>query len=304
MRKRNTGASIMFGGETPFAVKIPDGLILVPYGGGVNTLAELVMLRRLGIVPRAIVMANPGSERKASLRYLGLVARPWLRAIGFPSVVVISRKSEARRRLRAKRFETLAEECARTKTLPSIAYGKKRCSLKFKRDPQLWWAERQQWAQAEWDAGRKIVKAIGYDADESHRVRLGFDDADEHSKYAPWYPLHEAGIGRAECADSIRVDEDLVRIARAAGLDPVPPKSACTFCASNTIDEWEQLQQDEPEAFAGAVEMSRVAFAGIDSPDVVGLMRCNTPGKRHLHLWRGDGARGRQPDEMPCECAL
>ena len=49
------------------------------------------------------------------------------------------------------------------------------------------------------------------------------------------------------------------------------------------------------------------AEATITAPDVVGLMRCNTHGKRQLHVWAegGYGASdtGRE-EEMPCECAL
>jgi argininosuccinate synthase len=43
--------------------------ILAAYGGGVNTIAMLVWMRENGVRPWAIVMANPGSERKATIRY-------------------------------------------------------------------------------------------------------------------------------------------------------------------------------------------------------------------------------------------
>lgn len=82
-------------------------------------------------------------------------------------------------------------------------------------------------------------------------------------------------------------------------------KSACTFCPNNTLEEWEELRREEPGAFERAVAMSRAAK--IDSPDAIGLMRCNKHGKRQLHVWADGGysdVRGGEEDEQPCECAL
>jgi len=87
---------------------------------------------------------------------------------------------------------------------------------------------------------------------------------------------------------------------------PVPFKSACTFCPSNTISEWKLLRKVEPDAFERAVAMSR--NAELEAPDVVGLMRCNAHGQRQLHEW-ADGVYGDIDDDAmeelaPCECAL
>jgi hypothetical protein len=204
----------------------------------------------------------------------------------------------------------------RSSSLPSVAYGKKKCSAKHKGDPQRWWAARQPWAQDEWAAGRKLVKIVGYDVDEQRRadraaeimaspVRpLGMTDVEwakvrdytkwERERFTFWYPLIEAKMGREECEDLIRSE----------GL-PVPPKSACTFCPNNTLEEWGDLRRDEPEAFADAVEMSRRAAATITNPDDVGLMRCNPSGRRQLHVWADDGYASEPMRQgelfMPCE---
>jgi hypothetical protein len=55
--------------------------------------------------------------------------------------------------------------------------------------------------------------------------------------------------------------------------------------------------------------MSRQSAATIESPDVVGLMRCNPHGQRQLHVWADGGypdiAQEKQTEnEQPCECAL
>lgn len=279
-----------------FPPKRPDGLLCVSYGGGINSVAVLVLLRERGLVPRAIVMANPGSERRGTMRYLAEVTNPTLAAWGFPQVEVIDRITEGQHIKRAWRLETLEDECLRTKSLPSVAYGWKKCSAKYKGDTQRWWAARQPWMQAEWVAGRKVVKVIGYDADEQRRVRSVFALPREASRFVPWYPLVEAGWNRDDCEEKIA----------AAGL-PLPTKSACTFCPNNTLAEWEELRREEPEAFERAVAMSRNAEASIESPEVVGLMRCNPHGKRQLHVWADDGYGGElggKEDDMPCECAL
>lgn len=270
--------------------------VSVAYGGGVNTVALLVLLADRGVVPRAIVMADPGSERTGTLRYRDDVMAPWLASRGFPPVVTVSRIEEGKHRPRAWRLETLRDECMRMGALPSVAYGWKKCSGKYKAEPQRWWHVRQQWALEAWWSGAKIVKAIGYDADEPARVGRSFQSAWEQRRFVAWHPLFDAGIGRDECVEMIA----------SAGL-PVPPKSACTFCPNNTLEEWMDLRRDEPDAFADAVEMSRNAAGAIENPDVVGLMRCSPRGKRQLHVW-ADGGYGCDVDRevenaLPCECS-
>lgn len=292
--------------STGHQLAVPEGLLVVSYGGGVNTIAVLALLAKRGLRPHAIVMADPGSEREATIAYREEIARPWLARIGFPDVTVISRIEEGKHRPRAWRLETLRDEVFRRKTLPSIAYGPKKCSAKYKGETQRWWCQRQPWAQSEWAAGRKLVRVVGYDAGEARRVR-GVDSplVWEPKCFAAWYPLVEAGLDREAC----------IRLIGLSGL-PIPPKSACTFCPANELDEWEELRRDYPEAFADAVAMSRNA-EGITDPDRVGMMLCNKKGKRQLHVWADGGYDNDGPlfagisredeedarERMPCECA-
>ncbi len=275
--------------------------IVVSYGGGVNSVALCVWLsQHPELVPRvrAIVMADPGSEHLGTTVYRDVIMPDFLRAHGLPQITVIDRITEGKHRPRAWRLETLEEECLRIGSVPSVAYGYKKCSAKYKAEPQRWWIERQPWAQELWASGGKVTKTLGYDADEDRRVTkaLSVDWApqQERDRFNYLYPLHADGIDREGC-------EALIA---SAGLPPCP-KSACTFCPNNKLDEWVALRRDEPEAFARAVEMS--AAAKIDSPDVVGLMRCNTHGKRQLHVWAAGGypdVKGGLEDDSPCECAL
>ena len=54
----------------------------------------------------------------------------WLRAHGMPPITVVEKMDRNGNRL------TLETECLRSGTLPSIAYGFKRCSQKHKVGPQ------------------------------------------------------------------------------------------------------------------------------------------------------------------------
>lgn len=279
------------------SIQIPNGLKVVTYGGGVNSVAMLVLLQALGVRPRAIVMSDPGSEWPETEHYRDVVMQPWLRRNGFPQVVVVTREEEAQHRPRSHHKGTLLDECLGKRMLPSAAYPPhKKCSLKYKRDPQLWWTERQAWAQAELYAGQRMVKCIGFDAGEDHRIKPSFSDEREAVMFVPWYPLYEAGLDRADC----------IRLIEHAGL-PVPRKSACTFCPNNERADWEDLRKQHPHRFAEAMEMSRRAAPGPESPDVVGLLRgCMPQGHRQLHLWVEAGCpapSGRGDPALPCECA-
>lgn len=277
------------------SIRIPAGEKLVTYGGGVNTIAMLLLLHKLRITPRAIVMSDPGHEWPETIQYRDAVMRPFLRRIGFPDIVVVTREQEAAHRPRSVHVGTLGDECMHKRMLPSVAYPPhKKCSLKYKRDPQLWWTERQAWAHKEFSEGQKIVKCIGFDAEEDHRIKPSFSDAGEALLFVPWYPLWDAGLDRAGCRQLII----------AAGL-PVPRKSACVFCPNNDLADWRDLREQHPRLFDYAVQMSERAAPGIDSPDVVGLMRgCMPPGKRQLHVWTEgiyEDTCGGEPS-VPCDC--
>ena len=280
-------------------IDVPPGARLVAWGGGVNSTAALVLMHRLGVQPRAIVMSDTGSEWPETYAYIDTL-NSWLTAVEWPRITVVSRASEAVYRPRKPIRETLREKCARRKTLPSAAHPRqKKCSVNFKRDPQLWWAERQEWAQTEWAAGRRIVKAIGYDSSELHRVRYTFSDPRENERYTPWYPLVEASFDRAGCKALIREE----------GL-PIPRKSACYFCPFNRLEDWEHLRYAHPHLFADAVRLSRGA-ENVTSP-ATGLMSRNPKGMRRLYEWARGDYEGRVAnsdpswweDRFPCECSL
>lgn len=286
--------------ESGVALPTHRPVVVVSYGGGTNSVALLIWLARNRTVPRAIVMADPGSERAHTVRYRDEVMPEWLERVGFPAITVVSRADDGSlidNHARRTRRETLAEECERSATLPSAAYGHVRCSTKHKADPVRWWLGSRAWLAGQVAQRGKVLRAIGYDFDEPGRLRDRFDSDWEHTYCQPWYPLHDARLTRDDC-EALILSEGL----------PLPGKSSCTFCPNSSLAEWEALRRDEPERFAEAVEMSRRALPLLDSPDVVGLMRCMPHGKRQLHVW-ADGGYDDAPvreveTDQPCGCAL
>jgi hypothetical protein len=216
----------------------------------VDSTAMLIEFSRRGIRPDLILFADTGGEKPETYAYLDVV-RPFLEGVGFPDVTVV------RYQPRWAPYHTLEEQCLHTGTLPSLAYGGKSCSLKYKKTPQDKFVSQWPPAQECWRQGMKVLKAIGFDAGpaDSRRHRYVEDE-----RFAYWYPLYEWGYDRERCKEVI---ED-------AGL-PVPPKSACFFCPASKKAEIVWLKEHHPELLERALEIERNAQAGLIS--VKGLGR-------------------------------
>lgn len=208
---------------------------------GVDSLAMLVGLHRRGLRPDAVLHADTGDEHPETVTYRE-ERRRWLREVGFPELTIVRRapaRTDGRGRARRdgsapEAYTTLSENCIANKTLPSLAFGFKGCSVKWKIEPQNAWTRRWKPAQNAWERGQRIVKLIGYDAgpkDSRRAHELGSDD-----RYTYLYPLREWGWDRERC---------IVEIQR-EGL-PVPRKSACVMCPASKPHEIAELVRDHPE---------------------------------------------------------
>ncbi len=286
--------------------------LVANYGGGVNSVAQLLFLYRLGVKPVAIIMSDPGHEKTQTHVYRETIVNPWLRSIEWPEVVLVSRETEAVYRPRSQWKGSLGDDCYRKSMLPSAAYGLKSCSMKFKAEPMIWYLLRQGWAKALWEQGGRITRAIGYDRDESKRVNKHrhyingaavdeFSSPGEAEKFKPWYPLYDAGVTRDGC-------EDLIK---AFGW-PLPVKSSCTFCPYNSLKEWTDLRENYPKEFAYAVELSKRAETTVTSEQVGLMRRAQRDSKTtKLHVWAErassvcslTGDDDDDTSDRPCECA-
>jgi hypothetical protein len=227
----------------------PKALHVASAGMGVNTIAYIIECTKRGIIFDLIIFADPGKENPKTYEYIPLFNK-WLREHGQPEVYIVYNRNKS------GEFVGIYQDCINNKSLPSIAYGFKTCSQKWKRQPTDKFLNNLPKANLNWSVGVPINKYLGYDADESHRTNNNYSD----NKYQCVYPLVELDMGRFECVKTI-LD---------AGL-PLPPKSICTFCPSMKPWEIVELYESDRREFYDAIQMERNAHDGNSS--VKGLGR-------------------------------
>ena len=241
---------------------------VLSFGGGVNSTAMLVLLDRQGRLPSLVLFADTGGERPATYRHVAEMSA-WCAQRGVPFVTVTNANEQ--------RGASLEANCLRRKELPSLAYGFKGCSVKWKRQPMDRYV-RDEWAPAKeaWARGELVERLVGIDAGETRRASLPPD-----ARYRYVYPLREAGIDRDGC----------VALIRSAGLD-VPGKSSCFFCPAMKKAEVAALTTEHPDLFARAVAMEANAV----THTVKGLGRS--------WRWQDIATVPRQAVETaaPCDC--
>jgi hypothetical protein len=243
--------------------------VVVSFGGGTNSAAMLIEMTRRGVRPDLIMFADTGGELPETYQFVKDFS-DWLVERGMPDVTWVRYEKE-----------TLEDNCLRQNMLPSLAYGFKGCSHKYKIQPQNKFANNWPPAKAAWAAGGKVLKLIGYDAGEHHRAKIPEDD-----KYMYAYPLVSWGWGRRECVNAVR----------SAGFSPA--KSACFFCPAAKKHEVLALAKSHPALMARAIEMEKNAKL----ETVVGLGRH----WRWADLVAADEAQMKLFEDMaeptPCGC--
>lgn len=210
-------------------------MIVASFGGGTNSAAMLIGMHERGEKVDLILFADTGGEKPHTYEFV-LTFSEWLVEHGMPPVTTVRRDPHGVVR-------TLEQDCLDGKMLPSIAYGFKACSMKYKRDPQDKFCNNEDRCKQVWKSGEKVLKLIGYDMDEPHRARIP-----EDKKYKYRYPLIEWDWGRDECIEAIE----------RAGLKQ-PGKSACFFCPSSKKQEIFELRRVYPELAKRAVAMEQNA---------------------------------------------
>lgn len=198
------------------------------FGGGVNSTALLLWLMEQSTPPTVVMFADTGGEKPGTYQHVAEVSARCAKA-GLPFVTVSNGNEH--------NGATLEANCLRRKELPSLAYGFKGCSAKWKRQPMDRWLRQWQPAVEAWARGEKVTRYIGIDAGEPNRAKLPPD-----ARFVYRYPLAENGIDRDEC----------VEIIRRHGLS-VPPKSSCFFCPAMRKDEIVELGKQHPDLLSRAL---------------------------------------------------
>jgi len=247
-------------------VKTPT---IVAFGGGTNSAAMLIEMEKRGVIPDLILFADTGAELPETYQFISKFSE-WLEAHNMPKIDWVQYQKE-----------TLEENCSRQKMLPSLAYGFKSCSQKYKIQPQDKFCNNWQPAKDCWKRGGRVLKLIGYDAGESHRVKF-YDD----KKYIYEYPLVRWGWNRSKCVD----------VVKEAGF--APAKSSCFFCPAMKKHEVISLANKHPALAQRAISMERNAVL----TSVVGLGR----NWKCEDLIKADSAQMKLfedlPDKIPCGC--
>lgn len=185
---------------------------VVSFGGGTNSTAMIIGMYLHKIPIDLILFADTGGEQPHTYEFIETF-NGWLEKHGLPQITSVQYHDKDGNRL------TLEQECINSGTLPSIAYGFKRCSLKHKIGTQEKFCNNYQPCRDVWASGQRVHKFIGYDAGETRRIQHAAPIDEVDKKYEKHYPLYEWGWTREEC----------VRVIERAGL-PKPGKSSCFFC--------------------------------------------------------------------------
>ena len=218
-------------------------MIIMSFGAGTNSTAMLQGLLEHGEHPDAILFSDTGGERPETYLHMR-VANDWCKRNGFPEITIVKKGGIQ---------ETLEQNCLRMHALPSLAYGFKTCSHKFKIEPQNRWMNNNIECKSSWENGDKVTKLIGIDADEHHRAKFHEDD-----KYVYRYPLIEWDWGRGECIAAIK----------RMGICQ-PGKSSCFFCPAMKKHEIREMAVIHPDLIERALELERNA----ETTSVKGLGR-------------------------------
>lgn len=231
-------------------------LLAACFGAGVDSTGMLVALKLADLRPDIITFADLAAEKPPTLDHvdrMNQVLADW----GWDAITIVRKRT-----LPDTGYADLYGNCMANETLPSLAFGMKSCSIKWKQKPQdqaikgaksgpnaspphpIWLA-----AQAR---GERIVKLLGYDCGRADMRRSrNLPAADADFDYA--YPLQILGWDRAAC---IHV------ISAVLGPDMVPIKSACFFCPASKIWELHWLAAHHPELLERALVLERNALTG------------------------------------------
>ncbi len=234
-------------------IELPDTpLLILCYGGGVDSTGLLIKLHRENIRPDVITFADVGAEKPETYETVRLM-NDWCLSVGFPAITICRLNTKD-----STPYDTIEGNQTANATLPSIAFGKKGCSVKWKAVPQDYYITgckgpvngcepHPLWLVCQ-DKGIKAVKMIGFDSGPAD-IRRTNRTEDENFKYE--YPLQQIGWTREDCIQAI-IEEGL----------PVPIKSACFFCPASQKWELWWLAGKHPDLLERALELEHKAMLG------------------------------------------
>ena len=213
------------------------------FGGGVQSMAVLVLSAQGKLDYTHLVMANVGddSESPDTLNYLSQIAIPYAKSHGLHLI-------EVRKSIKEGKPNTLLEETWDTNTsaIPIPVYmqgagpGRRNCTQNWKIKVIENWMRKNAGATKK----NRLPLGVGISVDESHRMRT--DDPERDPYLIKEYPLIDLMLTRSMCQDIILKE----------GL-PLAPKSSCWFCPYKRKSEWAELRSKKPELWEKAIQLEQ-----------------------------------------------
>jgi hypothetical protein len=209
------------------------------YGGGWQSNAALALAAERRIDYRTFVFCNVGddSENPGTLAYIRDHARPYAEAHGLQFIELRKIRRNGQPDTILQWVQRVQREIPIPVRMANGAPGTRKCTITFKVKVVAGWA-RQNGATPE----NPATIGIGFTIDEIGRV----GGRPPEPGTVKDYPLLALNLRR----------RDIPAILEHAGL-PLPPKSACWFCAEKRESQWFTQRQEEPALFARACDLEQ-----------------------------------------------
>lgn len=265
------------------------GLRTISFGGGVQSMAMLVLAANKAIDFCVALFANVGddSEHPDTVAYVEHVAKPYADHHGIDLVAVQRTIGGDPDTILGKIERTAKSEVIPVRTYADGPPMSRSCTVSFKIEVLGRWLTDRGASEAD-----PATVAVGFSLDEIGRAGRA---ARPYERIV--YPLlgmgmslpvgHARALRRSDCQD-VTAAEPLPATAAAAVRDagpdvmgpyvwqqlvatdftrvPVPPKSSCWFCPFHSYDYWQDLRRDRPDLFDRSVELEDRLSAKAGAP--------------------------------------
>lgn len=216
-----------------------------------------------GYEPKAVIFCDTGNEMPHTYKFAAFLSQ-WMMSNGWSKFVMIKKKNKAGDVI------NVYDENYKNGRMPPVLYGFKTCSERFKVELANRWIglneglgkTTKKGIQVQWkNLNKKIIKAVGINADEQHRVDRWKDD----DNFSQVFPLYDWDIG----------DKESASVVEEVGLY-MPGKSSCFMCPNMTAEEIVYLHDNYPLMYYKALAMEANVieqgndFANVDRVFVVG----------------------------------
>ena len=246
----------------------PGAPVWMSAGIGLNFAAMVARMVERGDRIDGLQFADTGGERPETYEALEWWSR-WLIDHGYPPIVVVQYLIYG--------VDDLEGACLRNETYPSLAFGRRGCSIKHKHQPM------EHFRKAQNTGSEKPLILIGYDAGEGYRR----SNITENDFFKYCYPLIEWEWAREECR----------RYLLRRGL-PVPGPSACYYCPAASRYDLEDLRAKHPTLALRTIAIEEGGHKTGAGHGLGGQGRWLKP----ILTGKQIGLFPARRDEMPCGC--